>query len=185
MTPAVLLLGAVTAERLAELWLARRNTALLIAQGAREFAPGHYPAIVVLHALWLASLWLFGWAHPLNSIWLVIFLVLQVLRVWILMTLGRRWTTRIVVLPGAPLVSNGPYRFLSHPNYFAVIGEIAILPLCLGLPLVALVFSVGNAVILMIRVQSENAALSGLRSRSSSIPAATIVGSLTNSQARS
>ena len=69
-----------------------------------------------------------------------------------------------------PLVSNGPYRFLSHPNYFAVIGEIAILPLCLGLPLVALVFSVGNAVILMIRVQSENAALSGLRSRSSSIP---------------
>ncbi|HET6328797.1 MAG TPA: hypothetical protein VFG04_29200, partial [Planctomycetaceae bacterium] len=87
MTPAVLLLGAVTAERLAELWLARRNTALLIAQGAREFAPGHYPAIVVLHALWLASLWLFGRAHPLNSIWLVIFLVLQVLRVWILMTL--------------------------------------------------------------------------------------------------
>ena len=80
MTPAVLLLGAVTAERLAELWLARRNTALLIAQGAREFASGHYPAIVVLHALWLASLWLFGRAHPLNSIWLVIFLVLQVLR---------------------------------------------------------------------------------------------------------
>jgi methyltransferase len=166
VTPAVLLLGAVTAERLAELWLARRNTALLIAQGAREFAPGHYPAIVVLHALWLASLWLFGRAHPLNSIWLVIFLVLQVLRVWILMTLGCRWTTRIIVPPGATLVSNGPYRFLSHPNYFVVVGEIAILPLCLGLPLVALVFSVGNAVILMIRVQSENAALSGLRSRS-------------------
>ena len=158
MTPVVLLLGAVTAERLAELWLARRNTALLIAQGAREFAPGHYPAIVVLHALWLASLWLFGWAHPLNSIWLVIFLVLQVLRAWILMTLGRRWTTRIVVLPGAPLLSNGPYRFLSHPNYF-VVGEIAILPLCLGLPLVAAVFSIANAVILTIRVRAENAAL--------------------------
>ena len=111
MTPAVLLLGAVTAERLAELWLARRNTALLIAQGAREFAPEHYPAIVVLHALWLASLWLFGWAHPLNSIWLVIFLVLQVLRVWILMTLGRRWTTRIVVLPGAPWCRTGHIAF--------------------------------------------------------------------------
>ena len=166
MTPAVLLLGAVTAERLAELWLARRNTALLIAQGAREFAPGHYPAIVVLHALWLASLWLFGRAHPLNSIWLVIFLVLQVLRVWILMTLGSRWTTRIIVPPGGTLLSNGPYRFLSHPNYFVVVGEIAILPLCLGLPLVALVFSVGNVVILVIRVQSENAALSALRSRS-------------------
>jgi methyltransferase len=157
--PAVLLLGAVTAERLAELWLAQRNTALLIAQGAREFAPEHYPAIVVLHALWLASLWLFGWAHPLNSIWLVIFLVLQVLRAWILMTLGRRWTTRIVVLPGAPLVSDGPYRVLSHPNYFVVIGEIAILPLCLGLPLVAAVFSIANAVILTIRVRAEHAAL--------------------------
>jgi methyltransferase len=115
VTAAVLLLGAVTAERLAELWLARRNTALLIAQGAREFAPGHYPAMVVLHALWLASRWLFGWAHPLNSIWLVIFLVLQVLRVWILMTLGCRWATRIIVPPGATLVTTGPYRFLSHP----------------------------------------------------------------------
>jgi methyltransferase len=96
----------------------------------------------------------------------VIFLILQVLRVWILMTLGSRWTTRIIVPPGGTLLSNGPYRFLSHPNYFVVVGEIAILPLCLGLPLVALVFSVGNAVILMIRVQSENAALSALRSRS-------------------
>jgi methyltransferase len=96
----------------------------------------------------------------------VIFLILQVLRVWILMTLSSRWTTRIIVPPGGTLLSNGPYRFLSHPNYFVVVGEIAILPLCLGLPLVALVFSVGNAVILMIRVQSENAALSALRSRS-------------------
>ena len=95
MTLAVLLLGAVTAERLAELWLARRNTAALLAQGASEFAPGHYPAIVLLHALWIASLWLFGWTHPLSSIWLIIFLALQVLRVWILATLGRRWTTRI------------------------------------------------------------------------------------------
>ena len=75
------------------------------------------------------------------------------------MTLGRRWTTRIVVLPGAPLVSDGPYRFLSHPNYFVVIGEIAILPLCLGLPLVAAVLSIANAVILTIRVRAENAAL--------------------------
>ena len=102
MIPAVLLLGAVTAERLAELRLARCNTADLLAKGAREFAPSHYPAIVLLHAFWLAGLWIFGWTHPLSSFWLMIFLVLQALRVWILMTLGDRWTTRIVVLPDAP-----------------------------------------------------------------------------------
>jgi methyltransferase len=163
VTPAVLLLGAVTAERLVELWLARRNTAALLAKGACEFAPRHYPAIVLLHALWLASLWFFGWAHPLSSIWLAVFLALQVLRVWILVTLGPRWTTRIIVLPGAPLVANGPYRFLSHPNYFVVIGEIAALPLCLGLPWLALLFSTANAAILSIRVRAENAALMGSR----------------------
>jgi methyltransferase len=163
VTPAVLLLGAVAAERLAELWLARRNTAALLAKGACEFAPRHYPAIVLFHALWLASLWFFGWANPLSSIWLAIFLALQVLRIWILTTLGPRWTTRIIVLPGAPLVASGPYRFLSHPNYFVVIGEIAVLPLCLGLPWLALVFSAANAVLLSIRIRAENTALIGSR----------------------
>jgi methyltransferase len=163
VTPSVLLLAAVTAERLAELWWARRNTAALIARGAREYAPGHYPAIVLLHTLWLASLWTFGWARPLSSLWMAIFLALQILRLWILMTLGRRWTTRIIVLPGAPLVATGPYRFLSHPNYFVVIGEIAALPLCLGLRWLALVFSIANAVILLIRIRAENAALIGSR----------------------
>jgi len=163
MTPAILLLGAVTTERLLELWLARRNTAALLAKGAREFAPGHYPAIVLLHALWLASLWLFGWAQPLNALWLAIFLALQVLRAWILLSLGRRWTTRIIVLPGAPLVSKGPYRFFAHPNYVLVVGELAVLPLCLGLPWVALLFSIANAIVLSIRVRAENAALSEWR----------------------
>jgi methyltransferase len=99
MIPAAVLLGAVTAERLAELWLARRNTTDLLVKGAREFAPSHYPAIVLLHAFWLAGLWFFGWMHPLSSFWLMIFLVLQALRVWILMTLGHRWTTRIIDVP--------------------------------------------------------------------------------------
>ena len=134
MTPAVLLLGAVTVERLAELWWARRNTEALHSRGAREFAPGDYPAIVLLYGLWLASLWFFGWSHPINSIWLVVFVGLQVTRVWILITLGRRWTTRIIVLPGDPLMKTGPYRFLSHPNYFVVAGEFAALPICLDLP---------------------------------------------------
>ena len=167
----ILLLGAVTVERLAELWFARRNTAALLAKGAREVGPEHYPAIVLLHALWLASLWLFGWTRPLNSIWLTCFLVLQVLRFWTLMTLGRRWTTRVIVLPGAPLIGGGPYRLFSHPNYLVVGGEIAVLPLCLGLPWFALAFSVANAVILSIRIRAENTALSGLRMSTAPQPA--------------
>ena len=159
MNPAIVLLSAVTAERLAERYWARRNTATLLAQGASEFAPGHYPAIVLLHALWLASLWIFGWVRSLNPVWLVVFLALQVLRLWTLTTLGRRWTTRIIVLPGAPLVANGPYRFMAHPNYLVVIGEIAALPLCFGLPWLSLVFSIANAGLLSLRIRAENAAL--------------------------
>ena len=159
MNPAIVLLSAVTAERLAELYWARRNTATLLAQGASEFAPGHYPAIVLLHALWLASLWIFGWERPLHPVWLALFLALQVLRLWTLTTLGRRWTTRIIVLPGAPLVANGPYRFMAHPNYLVVIGEIAALPLCFGLLWLSLVFSIANAGLLSLRIRAENAAL--------------------------
>ena len=163
MTPAVVLLALVTLERLAELWLARRNTKALVAAGALEFAPGHYPLIVLLHAFWLAGLWMLGWDHSLSLGWLVIFLLLQVLRVWVLATLGPRWTTRIIVQPGLPLVAKGPYRWLSHPNYVVVVGEIAVLPLCLGLPWYALAFSLANAAVLTIRIRAENAALIGLR----------------------
>jgi methyltransferase len=161
VTTAALLLGAVTIERLLELWWARRNTTALFARGAREVAPGHYPAIVFLHAIWLASLWIFGWAVPLNLYWLTVFLALQSLRAWILISLGGRWTTRIIVVPGTPLVTRGPYRFLSHPNYFVVAGEIATLPLCLGLSWLALVFSIANAVILSVRIRAESTALYG------------------------
>jgi methyltransferase len=163
VTAAGLLLGFVTAERIAELYLARRNTAALLAKGAVEFAPRHYPAIVLMHVLWLAALWIFGATRVIDIAWLAVFLSLQVLRVWILMTLGARWTTRIIILPGEPLVSNGPYRILSHPNYLVVVGEIAALPLCLGLPWLALIFSAANAILLSIRIRAENVALTGSR----------------------
>ena len=163
MTPAVILLALVTLERLAELWLARRNTKALVAAGALEFAPGHYPLIVLLHAFWLTGLWLLGWNQAVDIFWLVIFLLLQVLRVWVLATLGSRWTTRIIVQPGLALVAKGPYRWISHPNYVVVVGEIAVLPLCLGLPWYALAFSIANAAVLTIRIRAENAALLGLR----------------------
>jgi methyltransferase len=162
VTPAIVLLAAVTLERLCELWLARRNTAALLAQGAQEVASGHYPLIVLLHTFWLAGLWALGWGSPLRLGWLAVFLALQIPRVWVIATLGGRWTTRIVVLPGAPLVKHGPYRFVNHPNYLVVIGEIAVLPLCLGLPWYALVFSIANIAVLGIRVRAETAAFERL-----------------------
>jgi methyltransferase len=163
ITPAVILLALVTLERLAELWISKRNTARLISQGAVEHAPGHYPLIVLLHAVWLVGLYGFGWNQPIHMGWLIVFLALQVLRVWVLMTLGRRWTTRILVVPGETLVTQGPYKFLSHPNYAVVIGEIAVLPLCLGLPWYAALFSLANAAVLTIRIRAENTALAGAR----------------------
>jgi methyltransferase len=158
---AIAVLAFVTAERVAELLLARRNTALLLARGAQEQAPRHYPLIVALHLAWLAGLWLLGWNRPIQWGWLAMFAILQVLRVWVLATLGARWTTRIIVMPGASLVKAGPYRFLDHPNYVIVVGEIAVLPLAFGLPLYALVFSVLNGFALWIRISAENAALRG------------------------
>ncbi len=163
MTAAALLLAFVTLERLAELWLARRNTKALLSKGAVEVAPGHYPLIVMLHSFWLAGLWVLGWQKSVGAVWLAIFFLLQALRVWVLATLGSRWTTRIIVQPGLPLVTTGPYLLLSHPNYVVVVGEIAVLPLCLGLPWYALAFSLANAAVLTIRIRAENAALAGVR----------------------
>ncbi|UXN61647.1 isoprenylcysteine carboxyl methyltransferase family protein [Phyllobacterium zundukense] len=163
MIAASTLLAFVTIERLGELLLARHNTKALLAKGAYEAAPGHYVFIVALHAAWLAGLWVLAWDKPIEPGWLAVFILLQGLRFWVLGTLGKRWTTRIIVLPGSPLVRTGPYRFLSHPNYVVVIGEIAVLPLCFGLIWYALAFSALNALVLAVRIREENAALSELR----------------------
>jgi methyltransferase len=162
MILAGLILGLVTLQRLGELVLSRRNTERLLAQGAREAAPGHYPLIVTLHAAWLAGLWYLAvWRADAVTdwSWFAVFVVLQGLRVWVIATLGPRWTTRIIVLPGAPLVSGGPYRFVSHPNYLIVAGEILVLPLVFGLVWYAVIFSVLNAMILWIRIRAEETAL--------------------------
>jgi methyltransferase len=156
---AMLVLAFVTTERLAELLLARRNTRQLLARGAFEAAPCHYPAIVALHAAWIGGLWLLAWDRPVHYGWLSVFAVLQILRAWVLATLGSRWTTRIIVVPDETLVRKGPYRLMSHPNYAVVIGEIAVLPLAFGLPWYALIFSILNGVVLTVRIRAENAAL--------------------------
>lgn len=163
MTLAVAILAFVTVQRLIELVIARSNTRYLLARGGIEIGRGHYPLLVVLHAAWLAAMWWYGRQAPVNLVLLALFMVMQALRVWVLATLGRRWTTRIIVLPGAPLVARGPFRLLRHPNYCVVVAEIALLPLALGLPWLALLFSILNALVLTIRIRAENGALAGQR----------------------
>ena len=111
----------IVLQRLAELMIAKRNTARLLAAGGVEFGRGHYPLMVLFHVVWIAGLWILGKDHDVNRIGLAIFIVLQLLRVWTIATLGPRWTTRIVVMPGLPRVTGGPYRFIRHPNY-AIVG---------------------------------------------------------------
>ncbi|MCB1354313.1 MAG: hypothetical protein KDK03_16410 [Rhodobacteraceae bacterium] len=157
-----LFLGFLILQRLSELALARRNTGRLLAAGAREVAPGHYPLIVALHAAWLLAMVVFGHDAQVSLPWLAAFALLQVFRVWILASLGPRWTTRIIVTD-TPLVARGPYRWVRHPNYLLVVCEIAVAPMVLGLWPVALVFSLLNALVLTIRLRAENRALAPLR----------------------
>ena len=106
--PSIALLSFVTLQRLAELVYARRNTAALLARGAREIASEHYPYMVAMHAVWLIGLWFLAAGRPISPVWFVVFMVLQGLRIWVLATLKGRWTTRIIVLTGAALVSSVP-----------------------------------------------------------------------------
>ncbi len=159
MWAGVAVLAFVTLQRLAELALSQRNTKRLLARGAYEVAPEHYPFLVLLHASWLAVLWFLGPGPPIETVPLILFALLQLARVWVIATLGERWTTRIIVLPGEPLVESGPYRWVNHPNYLIVIGEIAVLPLVFGLPMVAILFSILNGLMLWVRIRDENKAL--------------------------
>jgi len=157
---ASIILALVTLQRLGELVLARHNTERLLARGAIEIGARHYPLVVSVHAAWLIALWAFGRDQDVNLAALALFVLLQAVRLWILATLGSRWTTRIIVLRGELLITTGPYRYLSHPNYAVVVAEIALLPLALHLPGVAIVFTLLNAAVLVIRVRAETRALS-------------------------
>jgi methyltransferase len=164
---ASVILAFVTVQRLGELALSHYNTRKLLARGAIEVGAGHYPLIVSVHAAWLVALWIWGRDARVNLLVLALFVALQGLRVWVIATLGARWTTRIIVLSGEPLVASGPYRYLSHPNYAVVAAEIATLPLALHLPLLALIFTGLNAVVLAIRLRAETRALSASASAAS------------------
>ncbi|HUJ45897.1 MAG TPA: isoprenylcysteine carboxylmethyltransferase family protein [Rhizomicrobium sp.] len=159
-----IILALVAAQRLGELILAQRNTRALLARGGQEVGSSHYPLFVLLHALWLVTIAALLPKPPV-IFWplLGVYLVLQILRIWTVSSLGAYWTTRIITMPQAPLVRRGPYRFVRHPNYLIVIGEIAVLPLVFGEVAVAIVFSILNAALLTWRIRAENAALAPRR----------------------
>ncbi|MFZ5791892.1 MAG: isoprenylcysteine carboxyl methyltransferase family protein [Pseudomonadota bacterium] len=160
MTVLQAVLAYVVAARLTELIHARRNARRLLAAGAIEHGAGHYPAIVALHALWLAALWLLvPPKSPPNGALLGLFAVLQLLRLWVILTLGRFWTTRILTLPGAALVRRGPYRLCRHPNYLVVALEIPLLPAAFGAWWLAVSFGLANLALLAWRIRIEDAAL--------------------------
>ncbi len=155
-----ILIAAVALQRLAEMIYARHNTAALIARGAVEVGRAHYPLIVALHTAWLIAI-VVALPSPPQFHWLAfaVFMLLEAGRIWVLMTLGPYWTTRVMTLPGAPLITGGPYRFVRHPNYLVVAGEIAVLPLVFGEWRIALLFTVLNAGVLAWRIRQEDAAL--------------------------
>ena len=162
MNAAVVIVLLVALQRLAELIHGQRNARRLLAEGAMEAGAGHYPVIVLVHAGWLMSLLIVASRGPDVNWWLIgLYGLLQIGRFWVLASLGRYWTTRLISLPGAPLVHRGPYRFLRHPNYAVVVAEIAILPLAFGAWQIALVFSVLNGTVLAWRIRIENELLAG------------------------
>jgi len=158
------ILAAVALQRLLELAWANRNTKRLKAQGAVEAGARHYPLIVLLHVSWLGAI-AFFLPRPavIFALPLALFVLLQFARFWILLTLGPYFTTRIITLPGAKLVRSGPYRFVRHPNYVVVAGEILTLPLAFGEPVIAIVFSLANAALLAWRIRVEETALAPRR----------------------
>jgi methyltransferase len=158
-------LAYITVQRIVELWWAKQNETRLVAAGGVEFGGTHLPLMQLLHAAWLFGLWALAYDHPVQPLFLALFVLLQAGRFWVLATLGRRWTIRVIAVPGETLVAGGPYRFLRHPNYAIVIGEIAMVPLALGLLVYALVFSLLNALVLAIRIPQESAALAANRQR--------------------
>lgn len=160
MNWSVFILLFVLFQRLIELFLAQYNTKRLLLRGASEEGSSHYPLIVVFHGAWLLGLFSMCTQAVVNW-WLIgLFSLLQSLRVWVLITLGPRWTTRILALPGETLVSNGPYRFLRHPNYLVVAAEIFVLPLAFGFYWYSIIGGLINLGILRLRIKIEERAIS-------------------------
>lgn len=152
-----IIIAAVAFQRIAELIYSAHNGRALRARGAVEIGGGHYPVLVAVHVAWFLAMWgSMDAATAIQPVWFAIFLLLQLGRAWVLITLGGYWTTRLFHLEGVPLVQRGPYRLLRHPNYLIVAGEIATLPLSFGLWRTAVIFSLLNGAVLLWRMRIEN-----------------------------
>ena len=160
VSPLYLIVGFLVFQRLVELSIARRNHRTLVAKGAIEFGRRHYPALVAVHTGWLlALLGMIDPQTPVSIPLLAVFVLLECGRVWVIVTLGSRWTTRVMVVPGAKRIRSGPYRYVDHPNYLIVCGEIAVVPLMFGAWTLAVIASALNLLALRTRIQVENKAL--------------------------
>ena len=167
VTPVVytIIVGLVAAERLFELVIATRNLRHQKDRGGIEYGAGHYPVMVVLHTAFLigclAETWLMdrAFSPSLGFSMIAVLVLSQGLRYWVVATLGHRWTTRVIVVPGDTRIATGPYRFLSHPNYLAVVAEGIALPLIYSNWITAAAFSIANALLLTVRIRIENRAL--------------------------
>lgn len=156
-------------QRLTELVISKRNEKFLFSNGGVEFGKSHYKYIVLLHTLFLLSLPVEFFLkdkefvlHTINYVFLVIFIILQILRVYVLTTLGKYWNTRIILIPGIKRVRHGIYKFLNHPNYIIVVCEIFVIPMIFNLYYVAVIFTILNALMLFVRIKEENKALKNL-----------------------
>jgi methyltransferase len=154
-------LGIAVAQRIIELAIAQRNTRALLARGGREVGAGHYPLLVGLHTLWLMAIavWVLFVPHTVSLPWLGVYVALQIGRLWVMTSLGRFWTTRIITVPDVPLVRRGPYRYIKHPNYLIVVAEILVLPLVFGAVSIAVLFTALNLGALWIRIRAEDRVL--------------------------
>ncbi|MCB0728054.1 MAG: isoprenylcysteine carboxyl methyltransferase [Ignavibacteriae bacterium] len=153
----------VIIQRLAELVISKRNETWLRSQGAVEYGSEHYKFIVLLHTLFFISLITeynisgrYSELNIINYLFLVFFILLQIMRVWVLKSLGKYWNTKIFRIPGSVLISTGPYKYFKHPNYIVVVCEIFTLPLIFNLYYTAVIFTILNAIILFIRIRTEN-----------------------------
>lgn len=162
-----IIISIVIIQRLTELLVAKKNEVWLRKQGAVEYGREHYKYIVLLHTMFFISMFIeynIRGRHSefsvINYLFLVIFSILQLMRLWVLNSLGQYWNTKILRIPGYVLIKKGPYRYFKHPNYIIVVCEIIVIPMIFDLYYTAVIFTVLNAIILSVRIKEENKVLS-------------------------
>ena len=160
MTYFVLFIGFVIFLRLLELYIANQNEKWARSAGAIEYGKNHYPYIVLLHTMFIVSMFAEFMIRGGKFNWMIllIFLVLMLFKVWVIASLGKYWNTKILRVPGSKLIKKGPYKYLKHPNYIVVVCEIFLIPMVFNLYLTAIIFSFLNGIMLAVRIKEEEKA---------------------------